>query len=37
MPNHDFLLHAVCTQMCYYGDVINSFDWISAIEHDGGI
>ena len=21
----------------YYGDVIHSFDWKSAVEHDGGV
>ena len=21
----------------YYGDVIDSFDWKSAVEHDGGV
>ena len=25
----------VC-KLCYYGDVIHSFDWKSAVERDGG-
>ena len=28
-----FLLHA----LRYYGDVIYSFYWKSAVEHDGGV
>ena len=32
MPNRDFLLRAVHTS-----DVIHSFDWKSAVEHDGGV
>ena len=24
-------------KLCYYSDVIHSFDWKSAIEHDGGV
>ena len=24
-------------KLCYYGDVIHSFDWKSAVEHDGGV
>ena len=34
MPNRDFLLRAVRT---LFSDVINSFDWKSAVEHDGGV
>ena len=34
MPNRDFLLRAV---RALYSDVIYSFDWKSAIEHDGGV
>ena len=26
----------VC-KLCYYSDIIHSFDWRSAIEHDGGV
>ena len=37
MPHCDFLLRAVLRKLRYYGDVINSFDWKSAIEHDGGV
>ena len=24
-------------KMRYYGDVIHSFDWKSAVEHNGGV
>ena len=24
-------------KLCYYGDVIHSFDWKSAVEHNGGV
>ena len=24
-------------KLCYYSDVIHSFDWKSAVEHDGGL
>ena len=24
-------------KLCYYSDVIHSFDWKSAVEHDGGV
>ena len=37
MPNHYFLLRVgrcVC-KIALYSDVIHSFDWKSAIEHDG--
>ena len=30
LQNGDFYLR-------YYGDVIHSFDWKSAVEHDGGV
>ena len=33
-----FFLHcAVRTYIALYSDVIHSFDWKSAIEHDGGV
>ena len=35
-PNHDFLLRVVC-KLRYFSDIIHSFDWKSAIEHDGGV
>ena len=25
------------SKLCYYSDVIHSFDWKSAVEHDGGV
>ena len=24
-------------KLCYYGDVIHSFDWKSAVQHDGAV
>ena len=24
-------------KLCYYGDVIHSFDWKSAVERNGGV
>ena len=24
-------------KLCYYGKVIHSLDWKSAVEHDGGV
>ena len=39
MPNRDiFFYFARCVRkLRYYSDVIHSFDWKSAIEHDGGV
>ena len=37
MPNHNFLLRAGVHKLRYYGDVIHSFDWKSAVEHEGGV
>ena len=38
MPNHDFFYFARCVRkLRYYSDIIQSFDWKSAIEHDGGV
>ena len=38
MPNHDFFTsRGVYVKLRYYSDVIHSFDWKSAIEHDGGV
>ena len=37
MANCDFLLRTVRTKLRYYSDVIHSFYWKSAIEHDGGV
>ena len=31
-----FLLRAAHVN-CYYGDVIHTFNWKSAVEHDGGV
>ena len=36
MPNHDFSLRVV-RKLCYYSNVIYSFDWKSSVEHDGGV
>ena len=36
MQNRDFLYFVRCVRkLCYYSDAIHSFDWKSAIEHDG--
>ena len=33
-----FFYFARCVRkLCYYSDVMHSFDWKSAIEHDGGV
>ena len=33
-----FFYFAQCvSKLRYYSDVIHSFDWKSAIEHDGGV
>ena len=39
MPNCDiFFYFAQCVRkLRYYSDVINSFNWKSAIKHDGGV
>ena len=38
MPNRDFFYSARCVRkLALYSDVIHSFDWKSAIEHDGGV
>ena len=39
MPNRDFLLRAARTvrKIALYSDLIHSFDWKSAVEHDGGV
>ena len=37
MPNHDFYLARRAPKLRYYGDVIHSFDWKSAVEHDGSV
>ena len=39
MPNRDFFFYflwCVC-KLPLYSDVIHSFVWKSAIEHDGGV
>ena len=38
MPNLDFFYFTRCVRKpALYGDVIHSFDWKLAIEHDGGV
>ena len=40
MPNRDFFYFARCDVkilLRYYSDIIHSFDWKSAVEHDGGV
>ena len=37
MPNHEILLCAVVCKLQYYSNILHSFDWKSAVEHDGGI
>ena len=38
MPYRYFFYFAWCVRkLRYYSDVIHSFDWKSAIEHDGGV
>ena len=38
MPNRYFIYFAQCVRkLCNYSDVIDSFEWKSAIEHDGGV
>ena len=37
MPNGDFFTsRGAARKLRYYGDVIHSFDWKSAVKHDGG-
>ena len=37
MPNHDFFNFARCVRkLRYCSNVIHSFDWKSAVQHDGG-
>ena len=37
MPNRDFYFVRYVRKLRYYSDVIYSFDWKSAVEHDGGV
>ena len=37
MLNFYFLLRSVHAKIELYSDVIHSFHWKSAIEHDGGV
>ena len=38
MPNRDIFYFARCVRILRYNsDVIHSFDWNSAIEHNGGV
>ena len=37
MPNGDFYFTCHARKLRYNGDVILSFDWKSAVEHDGGV
>ena len=38
MPKMAIFYFAWCVhKLRYYSDVIHSFDWKSAIEHDGGV
>ena len=38
MPNRDLFYFAQCVRkLRFYSDVIHSFDWKSAIQHDGGV
>ena len=37
MPNRDFYFAWCVCKIALYSDVIHSFDWKSAIEHDGGV
>ena len=38
MPNRDLFYFTQCVRtLRYYSDVIHSFDWKSAIEHDVGV
>ena len=35
--NDDFFPEHLTRKLRCYGDVIHSFDWKSAVEHDGGV
>ena len=35
--NRDFYFARCVRKLRYYGDVIDSFDWKSAVEHDGAV
>ena len=37
MPNRDFFTSHGAYVNCAYSDVIQSFDWKSPIEQDGGV
>ena len=37
MPYQEFFYFARCVCKRYYSDVIHSFDWKSAIEHNDGV
>ena len=37
MPNRSFYLVRCVSKLALYSDVIHSFDWKSAVEHDGGV
>ena len=37
MPNSEFYFARCLRKLALYSDVIHSFDWKSAIEHDGGV
>ena len=37
MPNFNFYFARCVRKIALYSDVIHSFDWKSAIEHDGGV
>ena len=38
MPNRDFFNFTQCvSKLALHSDVIHSFNWKSAIEHNGGI
>ena len=37
MPNLDvYVIWCIC-KLCYYSDVIYSFNWKSTVEQDGGV
>ena len=37
MPNSDFYFARRVHKIALYSDLIHSFDWKSAVEHDGGV
>ena len=37
MPNSDFNFARRVRKIALYSDLIHSFDWKSAVEHDGGV